>query len=199
MKCENMTCENFVDENTIASDAVSADESENSLKEKYSRLYSIYLDYGYDLLVRDYGVDEPRKEFFDNCSKYVDECPSRGRRKENVRIFTNMYKEYVKHGYEGVVKKFAYKGTRDALRSRFITTVAEYDGKARMREIDKDRVKYYSKVYEECKNNGIESAVAKFNCSNSAKFLTKQFIIQRLLQKTIHLSSKGFRNNLFMT
>lgn len=175
MKYENMTCENSVDENTIASDAVSADESEKSLKEKYSRLYGIYLDCGYDLINRDYGVDETREEFLTNCIKYVDECPTHGRKKENARIFTNMYKEYVKHGYEGVVKKFAYRRTRDALISRFEQIVPIYDSKARLREIEKGKVEYYTKVYEECKKSGIERAVIKFKCSSNANFLVNKF------------------------
>jgi len=143
--------------------------------EKYEELYDYYVQFGFDALKRKYSLEITRDIFINNCIKYVEKCPYYGRREENLRICRNMYKEYIENGFEGVVKKFNYKRTRDSLISKFENLLPEYDSKERMRNVEKKNVEFYTKIYNEYKKNGLLNLKEQFGCSNNRKYLLRQF------------------------
>lgn len=145
-------------------------------KKKYQELYGRYLETGFDALKRDFGIDMTRKEFIGRCILLrVEGCGRLGRRGENLQICRNMYREYVRNGFESVVRKFAYSHGKGTMVKWFKFLLPEYDGNARRRELEKSRVRYYTKVYEECRRSGFGSAVEKYGCTADRKVLCRQF------------------------
>lgn len=164
-------CENAVDGTT----SLKNDVIDGIQKDRYEELYDYYLQFGFDALKRDFNLEISREVFIRNCIKYVDKCPYNGRRKENLQICRNMYQEYVKNGFKGVVEKFNYRHDKSTLLKRFSKLLPEYDANNRIRKIKSDKVKYYTKIYEYCKLNGYVDLKEKFGCSANPKFLRKQF------------------------
>ena len=143
--------------------------------EKYEELYDYYVQFGFDALKRKYSLEINRDVFINNCIKYVEKCPYRGRRKENLQICRNMYKEYIENGFESVVEKFNYQHSRMVLVNWFKNLLIEYDSKARMKNAEKEKVERYTKIYEEYKKNGLLNLNEKFGCSSNRRFLLRQF------------------------
>ena len=156
---------------------------ENMLKQKaaleefektYTPMYEFYIENGYDAVKKKFGLEIALEEFLRRCKRYVKNYSSRGRWDKNERLCREMYEEYVKNGYKGVVEKFGYTHSRETLVKRILRVVEDYDSTARKNHVWQEQVDYFTKIYEEYKVNGYKNIKEKFGCTLNHRFLRRQ-------------------------